>query len=633
MTRLESALALAAKGFPVFPVHHDPGRGKVPAIRRWQLLASADAGRVRRWWGGRFRDHNVGIHCVGLLVLDPDGPAGAASLGRLAERHPLPATVTAVTGNAEAAHTHHFYRLPAGVRAVPRPLRSAPGFAEFPAVDVKGSGGFVVGAGSVHASGGVYRWEREPASIDDCTPAPDWMLRLLCEPERTEYAGGRAAGGTPEVGGDEEFVRVLVHRYPVERGTRHTQTARAVAYLVGKGLDGGRVAAVGERWLRHFVGVYAAGWGAARSDLHATAEKFFDRLRSGDHRLMTDHQTLSAELPLSESAARWLDRLVFGLGGAERTDEAGEHKTVLCSPNASCSPHVLCSPHPRHRRVSAGTADALHALLRHVSYERATKGGSPTVLLTDRQLIAVHERLFGRPLSWNGVGKLKREFVTRRGADGTPRPATLRELLVLEQAGHHGRPSVYRLTGLAAAFPDPCETNPPGWFGGTPTVSDPARPPLLALDTPPEPDRGREPSPDPGGGTHEAVRPADRAGRPAGGAVGRPPVPRATARRVRRAPARYPGLVPTSQGPPGPPEPMRRDAPGGVAVGGQRGATAGRAALAGAAGLPGASGVSGGTGLRPAAAGGGSDAGGGGSAAPAADDDPEPTRRLMRLGD
>lgn len=131
------------------------------------------------------------------------------------------------------------YRLPPGVRGLNKPLDKFPGFAGFDKIDVKSARGMVVGPGSRHATGGVYRWAVEPASLPrDAAPAPDWAVAALCVPD--------AAGGQerPTPGADEEMFEVLVNRFPVTGGRRHHQTGRAVAWLVGKGLPPERVVRV-----------------------------------------------------------------------------------------------------------------------------------------------------------------------------------------------------------------------------------------------------------------------------------------------------------------------------------------------------------------------------------------------------
>jgi hypothetical protein len=84
---LRAALALAARGWPVFPCH--PGR-KNPVTAHGHLDASTDPGQVRDWFG-RHLDWNLAVAtgAPGPDVLDVDqhGPAGHGydALARLRE--------------------------------------------------------------------------------------------------------------------------------------------------------------------------------------------------------------------------------------------------------------------------------------------------------------------------------------------------------------------------------------------------------------------------------------------------------------------------------------------------------------------------------------------------------------------
>src|SRR3546814_15151126 len=53
---LPHALALAARGYPVFPVIED---GKLPAIKGWRTRATTDEATIRQWWAAR--PYNVGV--------------------------------------------------------------------------------------------------------------------------------------------------------------------------------------------------------------------------------------------------------------------------------------------------------------------------------------------------------------------------------------------------------------------------------------------------------------------------------------------------------------------------------------------------------------------------------------------
>jgi hypothetical protein len=74
MTRLESALSLAQKGFWIFPIA--PGKKSPPALKDWQSKATRDANTIEAWWD--FADYNVGISTSrfgdhdALVVVDID---------------------------------------------------------------------------------------------------------------------------------------------------------------------------------------------------------------------------------------------------------------------------------------------------------------------------------------------------------------------------------------------------------------------------------------------------------------------------------------------------------------------------------------------------------------------------------
>lgn len=130
MTVLEAALAYAAHGWRVVPLH-GPGRrvpkaGKAPWLARWQDNATTDPDVIRGWRQER-PDSNVGVATgpgSGLAVLDVDPRAGGAdSLRQLQAGGRLPRALTAVTGSGGL---HLLYRHP-GVRSSAPPTGSGPG--------------------------------------------------------------------------------------------------------------------------------------------------------------------------------------------------------------------------------------------------------------------------------------------------------------------------------------------------------------------------------------------------------------------------------------------------------------------------------------------------------------------------
>jgi hypothetical protein len=183
-----AARELARRGYPVFPVNwiKEDGRcscqtnkgakctspGKHPRISEWQALATTDESWIKSWWQ-RWPDANPGILTgkkSGVFVLDIDPRHGGDETLRklVAEHGELPKTLVAATGGGGF---HIFYAYPSGVEVRNSSGKLGAG------IDVRGEGGYVIGAGSLHASGRRYTWliEDEPAQ------SPDWSLSRLTE--------------------------------------------------------------------------------------------------------------------------------------------------------------------------------------------------------------------------------------------------------------------------------------------------------------------------------------------------------------------------------------------------------------------------------------------------------------------
>ncbi|BAE50733.1 bifunctional DNA primase/polymerase [Paramagnetospirillum magneticum] len=176
---LDHALALAAKGFKVFPLQPN---GKLPIWEGWPDRATTDAATIRGWWSdpltGGSKPYNVGVCTSGLLVTDPDAKGGKPGLVNWEINDAIfgtpdhPVTITPTGGQ------HHFFKLPAGIN--PETVGNIADSAkrESPlgkGIDARSWHGFVVGAGSV-IDGVPYRWQAEAASVADLPDAPDWII-------------------------------------------------------------------------------------------------------------------------------------------------------------------------------------------------------------------------------------------------------------------------------------------------------------------------------------------------------------------------------------------------------------------------------------------------------------------------
>jgi hypothetical protein len=179
---LRSALAAALRGWYVFPCAVG---GKRPALRgNWQDLATTSPDQIRDWWNRA--PYNIGIACgpSGLVVIDLDLP-------RDADDEEAPDGVLFPLSGADILSGlawQHGERYPGGTYVVDTPsggchlyfsaagddrVRNSAG-AVGPHIDVRGDGGYVVGAGS--RIGGRAYSARAPRPA---APLPSWLAPLV----------------------------------------------------------------------------------------------------------------------------------------------------------------------------------------------------------------------------------------------------------------------------------------------------------------------------------------------------------------------------------------------------------------------------------------------------------------------
>ena len=189
MTMLDTAVAWAKAGRPVFPVRRD----KRPMTEHGLLDATIDLDRIERFWR-QHPDANVAVRTgkpSGLVVVDVDGQAGADSLHDLERDHgTLPLTTSVVTPR----RGQHFYF------AWPGMLVKTTVGAVAPAIDIRGDGGYVLIPPSRTDHGG-YEWDEhvQPASM------PEWLIDRTRDDSQSEGArrdpdewGAMVRDGIPE---------------------------------------------------------------------------------------------------------------------------------------------------------------------------------------------------------------------------------------------------------------------------------------------------------------------------------------------------------------------------------------------------------------------------------------------------
>lgn len=191
---LEAALAYARMGWKVFPLHTIvDGRcscgkvackspGKHPRTARGFKEASTDPDQIKRWWG-RWKDANIGVATGdGLVVVDVDGPEGAAELKAVvAANQPLPATLVAQTGSG----VHLVFAARPGAPELRSAARDH--------VHVRAAGGYIVASPSRHASGRTYQWVKKHPIAE----IPEWLRQWLSGYEVARKPAETALGPLP----------------------------------------------------------------------------------------------------------------------------------------------------------------------------------------------------------------------------------------------------------------------------------------------------------------------------------------------------------------------------------------------------------------------------------------------------
>jgi hypothetical protein len=224
---LKSVLALAQRGWPVFPCHVD----KSPHLKGGFSSACTDPSQITAWWR-KWPTASIGVPtgaAISCFVLDVDLPDGPASLAALEETHgPVPETTEQRTGSGGR---QLFFVLPDGVDV--RNSTSKVG----KNLDIRGNGGYVIVPPSGHPSGGHYAW----TSAKGIAPAaaPQWLLELALKPKSKPRPVSVAppSGNTPDTSSKQNYAQKVlqsacenIRNSP--SGEQH-ETRRDQARLVG----------------------------------------------------------------------------------------------------------------------------------------------------------------------------------------------------------------------------------------------------------------------------------------------------------------------------------------------------------------------------------------------------------------
>jgi hypothetical protein len=455
-TPLDAAEMLTARGWVIFPADNpdagthctgsaracrerrckaeaDPAqRGKHPRVSRWsEITDPADSVTLRRWFGRDAVPANVAIACgpSGLVIVDEDhaergGLAGAAaSVGQ-----PCPDTFTVST---HAGRRHYYFTSPIDPATGLRwPIGNAPGGLAAFGCDVRGgssgsadAGGYVITAGSTHASGEVYATIGDPHR--EAIALPAWLIEMvLAGPsDRAEGVSDRTGPGGDSAG-------------PGVRASDGARWDDAPRYGSAEDLCA--------QFQRHCDEVEHEG-GAFRHELFLAARDGWRCVALG----LLDEPTM----------LRTLDACVHRVWGAEPDDR--DHVIVFAEaqPAAASSPWELSGPH-RGAPVDLAGRTFLRSSEAALTSEDATgdrtaHGNSSVAPVTEGERPQESDQDRARRRAFE---RIEAERWAREALDARDRPA----LLVVTPKGRKDRPRASYLVpkmlyrnGLAVIFGAP----------------------------------------------------------------------------------------------------------------------------------------------------------------------------------
>ena len=179
-------------------------KGKHPAMA-WQPFQKerASLAMLEAWFTGPFKGYGIGLitgAVSGFFVVDVDqgpGKPGADTIRNLQIIHgDLPETPMALTGGGGI---HYLMRHPGGDVTIVT-ARNVLG----PGVDIRGDGGFIVAAPSLHASGRFYLWdEHAHPKTTPLAEAPAWVVEMATQAGSGGAGSGGAAGSAAPTGSGE----------------------------------------------------------------------------------------------------------------------------------------------------------------------------------------------------------------------------------------------------------------------------------------------------------------------------------------------------------------------------------------------------------------------------------------------
>jgi len=243
-------------GLPCFPLLP---RSKRPVSKGWRRRATSDTELACQMFTrhpkagvGLLMGTEISPECY-VFALDVDfrseGDISLRKLIRLCGK--LPDTPIVITPGGGL----HYYLTSSSA------VRSGPAGREWPGIDLKGVGGYVVAPPSIHPNGRPYRHARRP---HDGFSGGSSIIRTLrpSEPVAGIVVPARPIVIRPSRRGEvDAHPAGMIARFPIPAiHTRHPLMLAVVGSLLGRGVEDDDVRAVVTGWAEHFrgLGVVAA---------------------------------------------------------------------------------------------------------------------------------------------------------------------------------------------------------------------------------------------------------------------------------------------------------------------------------------------------------------------------------------
>jgi hypothetical protein len=208
-----------------------------PVRFAWGKGARNTQEAIDLWWGRQWPDANIGLPAKpnGLVIIDIDPEGVQTWIEILAANPDIPDTVTQ---NTPGGGMHVIFKSPEGVTIGNRDL--APGIN---VRGVKGDGGYIVVAPSIHPNGKQYQWA-EGLALGEIAiaPLPQSLINLLADKPRETSLPST----TPiNVGGMTPYARAAfeqeLDRERAAQDGQRNNTLNQSAYALGQLIGGGEL--------------------------------------------------------------------------------------------------------------------------------------------------------------------------------------------------------------------------------------------------------------------------------------------------------------------------------------------------------------------------------------------------------